>query len=84
VRSIARSIKVGGKLAILIVHILEYCEHPEELEMHGTYVAEAFRDEYEREGNAFIVDNYISEADEGFLPAIEAGEIRRYLYVATV
>ena len=114
VRSIARSIKVGGKLAILIVHILEYCEHPDELEMHGTYVAEAFRDlkidyqafdftadfrsfwprvkeaavafrdEYEREGNAFIVDNYIREADAEFLPAIEAGEIRRYLYVATI
>jgi ubiquinone/menaquinone biosynthesis C-methylase UbiE len=114
VRRIARGIKPGGKLAILIVQIGEYCERPEELEMHGTYVAEAlrnlkleyqaydytddFRDfwprvkeaaaalrkEYEREGNAFIADNYIKEADTEFLPAIEADEIRRYLYIATI
>ena len=114
IRRIAEGIKPGGKLAILIVQIPEYCERPEELEMHGTFVAEALkslnleyeafdytddfrdfwprvkeaavalREEYAREGNAFIADNYIKEADTEFLPAIAANEIRRYLYVATL
>ena len=114
IRRIARGIKPGGKLAILIVQIGKYCARPEELELHGTNVAAAlqslnldhqaydysddFRDfwprvkeaatemrgEYEREGNAFIADNYIREADTEFLPAIEADEIRRYLYIATI
>ncbi len=114
VRRIARGIKPGGQLAILIVQIGEYCERPEELEMHGTPPAEALRnlkleyqaydftdefrdfwprvkeaavalrEDYEREGNAFICDNYIKEADTEFLPAIEANEIRRYLYIAKI
>ena len=114
VRRIARGIKPGGQLAILIVQIGEYCERPEELEMHGAPpavalrnlkleyeaydftdefrdfwprvkdAAVALRDEYEREGNAFICDNYIKEADTEYLPAIEANEIRRYLYIAKV
>ncbi len=36
------------------------------------------------EGNALIADNWIREADEEYLPAIEAGEMRRYLYHAGV
>jgi hypothetical protein len=93
---------------------VESFESREELEMHGTFVADAlqnldikyegydytdeFRDwwprikehalalrpEYEREGNAFIADVYIKEADTEFLPAIEAGDIRKYMYIATV
>lgn len=111
---ITRGIKPGGKFAVIIALIADYCDTPEELEMHGTFVANAFknlrieyegydytdefrdwwprikenalalRDEYEREGNAFIADAYIKEADTEFLPAIEAGDIRKYLYIATV
>ncbi len=43
-------------------------------------IALELREDYEREGNSFICDNYIREADTEFLPAIEANEIRRYLY----
>ena len=114
IRRITRGIRPGGKFAVIIALIADYCESPEELEMHGTFVADAFknlsieyegydytdefrdwwprikenalalRDEYEREGNAFIADVYIKEADTEFLPAIEAGDIRKYLYIATV
>ena len=114
VRRIVRGIRPGGRLAILIVQTRDYCDRPEELEMHGTYVAEALRnlkleyqaydytddfrdfwprvkeaatdlrEEYEREGNAYIADNYIREADMEFLPAIETDEIRRYLYIAKI
>ena len=114
VKRITRGIKPGGKFAIIIALIADYCESREELEMDGTFVADAlknldikyegydytdeFRDwwprikenalalrpEYEREGNAFIADVYIKEADTEFLPAIEAGDIRKYMYIATV
>ena len=36
---ITRTIKPGGQLVISIVHILEYCDNPEELEIDKTYVA---------------------------------------------
>jgi hypothetical protein len=35
---------------------------------------------FEAEGNAFICDNWLREADEEFLPAIEAETVARYLY----
>jgi ubiquinone/menaquinone biosynthesis C-methylase UbiE len=38
---ITRTIKPGGQLVISIVHILEYCDNPEELEIDKTYVAGA-------------------------------------------
>jgi hypothetical protein len=37
-------------------------------------------EEFEQEGNAFIYENWIREADDEYLPAIESGELRRYLY----
>jgi ubiquinone/menaquinone biosynthesis C-methylase UbiE len=114
VRRITHGIKPGGKFAVIIALIADYCDSPEELELHGTFVADAFknlqleyegydyteefldwwprikenalalRPDYEREGNAFIADVYIKEADEEFLPAIAAGDVRKYLYIATV
>ncbi len=36
---IIRTLKPGGQLFISIVHILEYCDRPEELEIDKTYVA---------------------------------------------
>jgi len=38
------------------------------------------RDEYVSEGAELICDIWIREADEDFLPGIEAGTIKRYLY----
>jgi ubiquinone/menaquinone biosynthesis C-methylase UbiE len=38
------------------------------------------RDEYVAEGTELICDNWIREADEGYLPSVEAGHIKRYLY----
>ena len=42
--------------------------------------AVALREDFENEGNGFICQNWIREADGEFLPAIRANEIRRYLY----
>jgi ubiquinone/menaquinone biosynthesis C-methylase UbiE len=42
--------------------------------------AKALRDDFEAEGNGFIAASLIREAEEDFLPAIEAGTITRYLY----
>ena len=38
------------------------------------------RDAFETEGNGFIAASLIKEAEEEFLPAIEAGTLARYLY----
>ncbi len=38
------------------------------------------RDDFEAEGNGFIAASLIREAEEEFLPAIEAGTLARYLY----
>lgn len=110
-KRITRSLKPDGQLAILIVHLLEYCDSPEELEIDNTYVATALkqlelnyesfdktdsfrdfwprtkesllalREDFEREGNGYICEHLLKEADTEFLPAIEANELRRYLYV---
>lgn len=107
---IARTLRAGGQLGIFIVHTLEYCTRPEQLQIDKTPVATALsnlnldyqahdytvgfrefwprvkdvalalRDDFEREGNGFICENWIREADEEFLPAIEAETIRRYFY----
>lgn len=42
--------------------------------------ASALREDFEDEGNGFIADNWIREADEEYLPALAADEMRRYLY----
>ena len=38
------------------------------------------REAFEAEGNGFIAESLIKEAEEEFLPAIKAGKIARYLY----
>lgn len=40
----------------------------------------SLRDEYVSEGTELICDNWIREADEDYLPSIEAGLMKRYLY----
>ena len=100
----------GGQLLIIIVHIPEYCDSPEELEIDKTFVAKALdelkldyqsvdrtksfldfwprvkrvlssmKEEFEQEGNEFIYQSLTREADDEYLPAIEAGGMRRYLY----
>ena len=42
--------------------------------------AAALREDFVAEGNAFICDNWLKEADNEFLPGIEGGTITRYLY----
>ena len=109
-RNIANVLKSGGQLIIIIVHIPDYCESPEELEIDKTFVAtaldelkfnyqsvdrtESFLDfwprikrvlssmkkEFEQEGNGFIYQSLMREADEEYLPAIESGDMRRYIY----
>ncbi len=37
-------------------------------------------EEFEREGNSFIYQSLMREADNEYLPAIESGDMRRYLY----
>ena len=108
---IVETLKPGGKLAILIVHLLEYCNAPGELEIDKTYIASALddlglnyqsfdltdsfsefwprakqtmlalKDDFEREGNGYICEHWLREANEEFLPALEADELRRYLYL---
>ena len=36
--------------------------------------------DFEREDNGFICRNWMQEAETGFLPALAAGKLRRYLY----
>jgi 2-polyprenyl-3-methyl-5-hydroxy-6-metoxy-1,4-benzoquinol methylase len=43
--------------------------------------AVALRDEFDAEGNRFICENWIREADDEYLPALNAGDLRRYLYL---
>jgi len=40
----------------------------------------SLRDVYVSEGSELICDNWIREANEDFLPSVEAGLIKRYLY----
>jgi hypothetical protein len=107
---IVKALKPGGQLILTIVHIPEYCESPEELEIDRTFVAtaldelkldyqsvdrtESFLDfwprikrvlnsmeeEFEKEGNEFIYQSLMREADDEYLPAIQSGGMRRYLY----
>jgi ubiquinone/menaquinone biosynthesis C-methylase UbiE len=107
---IVKTLKPGGQLILTIVHIPEYCESPEELEIDRTFVAtaldelkldyqsvdrtESFLDfwprikrvlnsmeqEFEKEGNEFIYQSLMREADDEYLPAIQSGGMRRYLY----
>ncbi len=109
-KRIVGTLNPGGQLLITIVHIPEYCDSPEELEIDNTFVATAIselgldyqsidrtesfldfwpgirramgsmKEEFEQEGNGFIYENWIREADDEYLPAIESGDMRRYLY----
>ncbi len=42
------------------------------------------RDDFVAEGNEVIFDSFMLDADEDYLPAAEAGKLRRYLYVIDV
>ena len=39
------------------------------------------RDDFVAEGNETIFDSFMLDADEDYLPAAEAGKLRRYLYI---
>jgi len=110
VKRIIKTLKPGGQLVLTIVHITDYCESPDELEIDKTFVAKALdelkldyqsvdrtesfldfwprlkrvlsgmKEEFEKEGNEFIYYSLMREADDEFLPAIQSGAMRRYLY----
>jgi ubiquinone/menaquinone biosynthesis C-methylase UbiE len=40
------------------------------------------KDDFIAEGNEAMVDSFMLDADEDYLPAAEAGKLRRYLYIA--
>lgn len=42
------------------------------------------RDDFVAEGNEVIFDSFMLDADEDYLPAAEAGKLRRYLYIISV
>jgi ubiquinone/menaquinone biosynthesis C-methylase UbiE len=42
------------------------------------------KDDFVAEGNELIFDSFMLDADEDYLPAAEAGKLRRYLYVVSV
>ena len=42
------------------------------------------RDDFVAEGNELIIDSFMLDADEDYLPALKAGKLRRFLYIATV
>jgi ubiquinone/menaquinone biosynthesis C-methylase UbiE len=47
-------------------------------------VALELKDEFIAEGNEVIFDSFMLDADEDYLPAAEAGKLRRYLYIVSV
>ncbi|MFV2031269.1 MAG: class I SAM-dependent methyltransferase [Gammaproteobacteria bacterium] len=47
-------------------------------------VALDLRDEFESEGNGFISQNWIREAEDEFLPALKDNKIRRYCYLVSL
>ena len=42
------------------------------------------KDDFFAEGNEVIFDGFMHDADEDYLPAAEAGKLRRYLYIVKV
>jgi hypothetical protein len=46
-------------------------------------VALELKDDFVAEGNEVIFDSFMLDADEDYLPAAEAGKLRRYLYVVS-
>ena len=46
--------------------------------------AELLREDFARDGASLICDNWVREADEIYLPAVNANKIKRYLYHAQV
>ena len=58
----------------------DYTAQDAEFWRRAKEVATDLRDDFEAEGNGLIVANWIREADEEFLPAIEAGAMTRYFY----
>jgi len=47
-------------------------------------VALELRDDFVAEGNEVIFDSFMLDAEEDYLPAAEAGKLRRYLYIVKV
>ena len=47
-------------------------------------VALELRDDFVAEGNELIYDSFMLDANEDYLPAAEAGKLRRYLYIAKI
>ena len=47
-------------------------------------VALELKDEFIAEGNEVLFEIFMRDADEDYLPAIEQGKLRRFLYIVSV
>ena len=47
-------------------------------------VAKELYDDFVAEGNEIIFESFMLDADEDYLPAAEAGKLRRFLYIVNL
>ena len=64
--------------------VKDYTEHFLRFWPRVKEVALALKEDYEREDASLICDNWIREADDIYLPAVNANEIVRYLYTVSL
>ncbi len=77
---IARSLRQQG----LDYDVYDYTESFLQFWPRLKEVALDLRDRFVAEGNEVIFDSFMLDADEDYLPAAEAGKLRRYLYIVKV
>jgi len=78
----AEETKIGRALSGLglAFDAVDYTAQNAEFWRRNWETAKMLRDDFEAEGNGFIPASLIREAEEEFLPAIDAGRLVRYLY----
>jgi ubiquinone/menaquinone biosynthesis C-methylase UbiE len=77
---VARALKQSG----LSYEVYDYTASFLEFWPKLKQVALELRDDFIAEGNELIYDSFMHDADEDYLPAAQAGKLRRYLYIAKI
>jgi ubiquinone/menaquinone biosynthesis C-methylase UbiE len=77
---IARSLRELG----LAYGVYDYTESFLQFWPRLKQVVLELKDDFVAEGNEVIFDSFMLDADEDYLPAAEAGKLRRYLYIVSV
>lgn len=77
---VARSLKKLG----LDYDVYDYSENFLKFWPKLKEVALDLKEDFIAEGNEVIFDSFMHDANEDYLPAVEAGKLRRYLYVARI